>query len=177
MAFAHPVRSEEEVKEKLDELKKAYYDGRHHCFAWVLGMDDQSWRANDDGEPSHSAGDPILGQIRSHGLTNVLVVVVRYFGGTKLGVGGLIHAYKSATDDALVKAEKIQIYEQKHIILNFSYDSISIVERLVSAFEIDVVDRNYQVACELSGFIKKDVLKKFEIKVKDLYDLTVKVEE
>ncbi|MEQ9007162.1 MAG: YigZ family protein, partial [Ekhidna sp.] len=98
LAFAYPVKSEVEIKEIQESLRKEYYDARHHCFAWVLGMDDQSYRANDDGEPAHSAGDPILGQIRSFELTNVLVVVIRYFGGTKLGVGGLINAYKTATE-------------------------------------------------------------------------------
>jgi putative IMPACT (imprinted ancient) family translation regulator len=90
LAFAYPVESEEEVKQRLLELRKAYYDARHHCYAYVLGAEKEKYRATDDGEPNHSAGDPILGQIRSRNLTNVLVVVVRYFGGVKLGVGGLV---------------------------------------------------------------------------------------
>ncbi len=92
MAFAYPVSSEEEVKIKIETLKKKYFDAHHHCFAWTLGEDKRRHRAFDDGEPNHSAGDPILGQIKSKNLTNVLVVVVRYFGGVKLGVGGLMQA-------------------------------------------------------------------------------------
>src|SRR5690606_7725476 len=101
IALAYPVYTEEEIKDRLAELRKKYYDARHHCYAYMLGADKSRYRANDDGEPNHSAGDPILGQIRSADLSNVLVVVVRYFGGTKLGVSGLITAYKTATADAL----------------------------------------------------------------------------
>jgi len=101
LAFACPVESEQEIKENIEHLKKKYFDATHHCFAWILGADRSRFRAFDDGEPNHSAGDPILGQLRSRDLTNVLVVVVRYYGGVKLGVGGLIHAYKLATEDAL----------------------------------------------------------------------------
>jgi uncharacterized YigZ family protein len=96
LAFAYPVSSETEIREKLESLKAQYFDARHHCYAWMLGPEKKHFRANDDGEPNHSAGDPILGQLRAMKLTNVLIVVVRYFGGTKLGVGGLISAYRSA---------------------------------------------------------------------------------
>ena len=102
----------DEVKACQEKLRKQYYDARHHCYAFILGLENQTERANDDGEPNHSAGDPILGQIKSFGLTNTLVVVVRYFGGTKLGVGGLVHAYKTATADALSKAMKFELYER-----------------------------------------------------------------
>src|SRR5689334_14470624 len=95
LGFAYPVSSESEIKERIASLKSEYFDARHHCFAWILGPEKKQFRAFDDGEPNHSAGDPILGQIRSRNLTNVLVVVVRYFGGTKLGVGGLIAAYRA----------------------------------------------------------------------------------
>ena len=101
IAYAYPIKTEEEVRPLLKSLKKEYYDARHHCYAFVLGKDKKRFRAADDGEPSNSAGAPILGQIRSLDLTNVLVVVVRYFGGTKLGVPGLITAYREAAKDAL----------------------------------------------------------------------------
>jgi len=94
LAFAYPVQDEAAVKERTSELKKVYYDARHHCYAYILGHDGEQYRASDDGEPNHSAGDPILGQIKSNNLTNTLIVVVRYFGGTKLGISGLINAYK-----------------------------------------------------------------------------------
>ena len=99
LAFAYPVASEAEVKEKIEALKAKYFDARHHCYAWILGAEKKLYRANDDGEPNHSAGDPILGQLRAMNLTNVLIVVVRYFGGVKLGVGGLVTAYRSAAED------------------------------------------------------------------------------
>ena len=101
LAFAFPVTTEDEIKDCQEKIRKKYFDARHHCYAWILGADKSQLRANDDGEPNHSAGDPILGQIRSRDLTDVLVVVVRYFGGTKLGVSGLIQAYRAAAEDAL----------------------------------------------------------------------------
>ena len=124
LAFAFPVSSEEDIKKFQEELRTKYYDARHHCFAWVLGLDNQRWRANDDGEPAHSAGDPILGQIRSFELTNVLIVVIRYFGGTKLGVGGLINAYKTASEEALTQAKKVEVFETKHLTVKFSYEDM-----------------------------------------------------
>jgi uncharacterized YigZ family protein len=108
IAFAYSIASEEEMKEKLHELKKKYFDASHYCFAFVLGADKAKYRAFDDGEPNHSAGDPILGQIRAKNLTNVLVAVVRYFGGTKLGVSGLITAYKLAAEEVLNKAKIVE---------------------------------------------------------------------
>jgi uncharacterized YigZ family protein len=101
LAFAYPVETETDTKVILDALRKQYFDARHHCFAYILGADKPRFRAFDDGEPNHSAGDPILGQIRSRELTNVLVVVIRYFGGVKLGMGGLMAAYKAAAENAL----------------------------------------------------------------------------
>ena len=108
LAFAYPVDSETAIKERIDHLKKEYFDARHHCFAWMLGPDKTHFRAFDDGEPNHSAGTPILGQIRSKGITNVLIVVVRYFGGVKLGVGGLISAYKTTAQLTLEEANIIE---------------------------------------------------------------------
>ena len=104
IAIAMPVTSQEEIRMKLEALRKEYHDARHHCYAWVLAPDRLTWRVNDDGEPSGTAGRPILGQINSRELTNILVVVIRYFGGTLLGVSGLINAYRSAASDALANA-------------------------------------------------------------------------
>lgn len=177
LAFSYPVTTEEEVKEIQEDLRKQYYDARHHCFAWILGMDEQTWRANDDGEPAHSAGDPILGQIRSFELTNVLVVVIRYFGGTKLGVGGLINAYKTATEAALTKAKKQVIFETKTITMKFSYDAMSAIERLIVDFEISVIKRDFQLSCEIHGSIKKDLIPAFEEKTADFYTVKFEIEE
>ncbi|WP_424963557.1 IMPACT family protein [Ekhidna sp.] len=175
LAFAYPAQSEDEIKVIQSELRKEYYDARHHCYAWVLGMDDQIWRANDDGEPAHSAGDPILGQIRSFELTNVLVVVIRYFGGTKLGVGGLINAYKEATASALSKARRAMIFETREIVMSFPYDMMSIAERLIADFEIVVHKRDFQLSCEIIGDLKKDSVDEFMEKTSDLYTMKFKI--
>ena len=120
IAYAFPIKSEEEIKEYLEEIKKEHWKARHHCYAWRLGIDGNTYRANDDGEPSGTAGKPILGQLDSFEITDTLVVVVRYFGGTKLGVGGLINAYKSAAIDALQQVEIISktIDNYYKIVLN-----------------------------------------------------------
>lgn len=156
LAFAYPVNSEGEIKEKLEILQKEFHDARHHCYAYIIGLKDQSYRANDDGEPGHSAGDPILGQIRSKKLTNCLVVVVRYFGGTKLGLGGLITAYKTAADAALSKATIITIYSKTRFRLTFTYEATSEVESVLNEFEVDYLEKNYTANCEFIGLVKDE---------------------
>jgi uncharacterized YigZ family protein len=153
-AFAYPVSSEEEIKSKIEGLKKKYFDATHHCFAWVLGADKSKFRAVDDGEPNHSAGDPILGQIRSKDLTNVLVVVVRYFGGTKLGVGGLIQAYKSAAEEALHQATIIEEDVTENFIVRYPYDETSEVMRLVKEFDAKILKQEYFEDCLLEIQVK-----------------------
>lgn len=155
-SFAFPVQSETEVKVALDALRKEFYDARHHCYAYVLGMEQQQTRANDDGEPGHSAGDPILGQIRSFGLTNVLVVVIRYFGGTKLGVGGLIQAYKTAAEDALQKIEKQEIYPVIRFELHYEYDQTTTAERLLGLHELKIIERVYEANCRVVAEIRSE---------------------
>jgi len=165
LAFAYHVKSEGEIKARLDDLRKQYYDARHHCYAYIIGLKIQSYRANDDGEPNHSAGDPILGQIRSKELTNCLVVVVRYFGGTKLGVGGLINAYKTAAEDALAKAKTEVVYSQTKFRLKFDYDQTSEVERALSEFMIDYEDKIYTSDCEFTGWLKDEDVAPLESKL------------
>lgn len=121
ISIAIPVTSQEEIKAKLEALRKEYHDARHHCYAWVLSPDRQVWRVNDDGEPSGTAGKPILGQINSRELTNILVVVIRYFGGTLLGVSGLINAYRSAAAEALSGAEIVEKQVTETWIITFPY--------------------------------------------------------
>lgn len=149
IAFALPVSDLAAVKLELESLKKQYYDARHHCYAYVLGAAGEEYRANDDGEPHHSAGDPILGQIRAYGLTNVLVVVVRYFGGTKLGVGGLIQAYKTAATEALSQARVVSKVLTKRFILSFPYDSTQEVMRLVHKLGVQIIAQGYTEECSL----------------------------
>lgn len=155
-SFAFPVQTEADVKAALEGLRKEFYDARHHCYAFVLGMEPQQTRANDDGEPGHSAGDPILGKIRSFGLTNVLVVVVRYFGGTKLGVGGLIQAYKTAAEDALQKVNKREIYPVVRFMLSYEYDQTAAAERLLALFELNVLERVYEASCKVVAEIRAE---------------------
>ena len=153
LAFAFPVRTEDDIKHRLDELRKQYYDARHHCYAYILGNKSDKYRANDDGEPNHSAGDPILGQIRSKDLTNTLVVVVRYFGGTKLGVSGLITAYKTAAKEALDAAEVIETTIKDEVLIDFSYEQTSDVMRLAKEFNLEIQNQTFQETCSLQGFI------------------------
>lgn len=156
LGFAFPVQSEEEVNAHLEELRKIYHDARHHCYAYILGMEDQRYRANDDGEPNHSAGDPILGQVRSAGLTNTLVVVVRYFGGTKLGVSGLIAAYKTAAEQALAGIPTRIIFPKVYFTLYYSYPQTTEAEKLLSEFEIEIISRNFEAACTVEGSIHEE---------------------
>ncbi|AHM59870.1 hypothetical protein D770_08035 [Flammeovirgaceae bacterium 311] len=152
---AYPVRSEDEIKEILEALKKEYFDARHHCYAWILEPGGDRYRANDGGEPNHSAGDPILGQIRSLELTNTLVVVIRYFGGTKLGVSGLIQAYKTAAAEALAANEIREEIVKKALKLQYGYELTNEVMRLVSEFEMEVVHQEFTDRCALEVLVRK----------------------
>lgn len=156
IGIALHVTSEKEVKHELELLRKEFHDARHHCYAYVLGSDRSEFRANDDGEPNHSAGDPILGQIHSKNLTDTLIVVVRYFGGTKLGVSGLINAYKLAAEEALVNADIEKVIVKKDIKLTYPYDSTNEVMRLVSDLEIQIVDQVFESDCALIGKVRID---------------------
>jgi len=144
-----PVKTEDEVKAKQEELRKQYYDARHHCYAYVLGEDYAKFRANDDGEPNHSAGDPILGQIRSQDLTNILIVVIRYFGGTKLGVSGLIQAYKTAAEEAINENTIIKKTITSTVKIDFDYESTSEVMRLVKDMDLKIESQTYEIECSL----------------------------
>jgi len=151
LAFAYPVNDQQAIEQHLQQLRKQYHDARHHCYAWVLQPDGSLYRANDDGEPSHSAGDPILGQIRSLELTNTLVVVVRYFGGTKLGVSGLIRAYKTAAADALGNGRIITRQVTQRITLTFNYQDTNRVMKLVDTCHLQIIDQQFDNACRLTA--------------------------
>ncbi len=148
-AFAFPVKTDEEVKFYQDELRKSYHDARHHVYAFVLGADRKNYRASDDGEPANSSGAPVLGQIRSFELTNVLVVVVRYFGGTKLGVPGLINAYKTAAYEALSSANIEIHYQMRYFKIRFDYPIMDQVSRLINEANLEVVNRDFAVDCKM----------------------------
>jgi uncharacterized YigZ family protein len=143
------VECEEEIKIIVAEIKEKYYDARHHCYAWCLGVDKTNFRANDDGEPSSTAGKPILGQIQSRDLTNILVVVVRYFGGIKLGVSGLIHAYREATIDALQNAVVVEKTVNETLRITFSYLAMNDVMKVIKEEEPEVLERSFELQCEM----------------------------
>jgi uncharacterized YigZ family protein len=163
LAFAHPVETEADIRTLISGLQKKYHDARHHCYAWMLGTDKKLFRAFDDGEPNHSAGDPILNQIRSKELTNILVVVVRYFGGIKLGVGGLITAYKSAAADALNKALIVEKEVMGTAGLAYDYKATPEIMKLVSDFGLKIVSQDFAHECRVViAFKQRDENELFE---------------
>lgn len=155
LAFAHHVTSENEVKELLQAYKKKYYDARHCCYAYMLGADRSVFRANDDGEPSSTAGKPILGQINAHELTNILIVVVRYFGGTKLGTSGLIVAYRTAAAAAIENAQIETRFVEDIIDYSFTYPLLNEVMRVVKELEPRIVSQTFDNTCHISLAIRK----------------------
>ena len=173
IALAYPVETEEEVKSIVAGLRKEYHDARHHCYAYRLGYKGDVWRASDDGEPSGSAGRPILGQIDSLGLSDILVVVVRYFGGIKLGIPGLIRAYKTSTADALSSAQIIDKIASRHFRLQFDYLSMNAVMKVLKDMDLPQRAQEFGESCSLQTSVRlaavEDFLKRMEI--------TAKVEE
>lgn len=155
LATAIPVKDENEVKLELELIRKEYFDARHHCYAYVLGFDKAAWRANDDGEPSGTAGRPIHGQIQSHDLTNILIVVVRYFGGIKLGVGGLINAYKTAASDALSNAEIVERTVDEFYEVRFSYEVMNDIMKIVKDDGLHLMNTQFDLECSLTFKIRK----------------------
>lgn len=158
IAKAFPVRTEEQVKKILEQVKEEFYDARHHCYAYILGPKGDRWRANDDGEPSGTAGKPIHGQLLSFNLTNVLVVVIRYFGGTKLGVSGLINAYKSATFDALSHARVVTRTVDAIYRLTFGYAMMNEVMRMGKDLNLQFIEQKFDNTC----YVKVRVRRSFE---------------
>lgn len=148
LAYAYPLKSVEEVKSIIADLKKEHPKAVHHCYAYRMGIEGTVYRANDDGEPSGSAGRPILGQIDSAGLTNVLVVVVRYFGGTLLGVPGLINAYKTVTTDALAAIERVEKNIEFPVKLSFDYTIMNEVMTVLKQFEANIMKQEMTLFCD-----------------------------
>jgi uncharacterized YigZ family protein len=170
--YAYPVTSEEECKEHLDVLKKQHHTARHWCYAWQLGKSYDQYRANDDGEPNNSAGMPIYGQLQSFDVTNVLVVVVRYFGGTKLGVGGLIQAYKTGAQLALEASNIVERTIDIPFLLGFEYPEMNVVMRLIKEEQIKIVDQKLELNCQIQIAVRK----KDADRIFSLFDATYKVE-
>lgn len=169
MGFVFPVRSESEIKAQLAALRKQHPSANHHCYAWRLGADKAAFRANDDGEPSNSAGKPILAQIQSRDLTNVLVVVVRYFGGTLLGVSGLINAYKHAAAEALNNAAIEEQFIMFEYSVSFGFDDLSAVMRILKENDASITGTAYDEQNTITFRVKKHYSERLEEKFRGLY--------
>ena len=150
VALAYPVTSAGEIKTILEKARKEYHDARHHCFAYILGQKRETWRISDDGEPSGTAGKPILGQINSYGLTNILIIVIRYFGGRLLGVSGLINAYRSAAASAIVNGEIIKMTIHEFFKLEFPYLSMNDVMKIIKDEGIIQSDQKFEEICRMT---------------------------
>jgi len=162
MGFAWPVVSEEEIKDRMDYLRKKYHDARHHCYAWRLGAEGTHFRYSDDGEPTGTGGPPILGQIRSRKLTNVLTVVVRYFGGTLLGAGGLMRAYKAAASDTLDHGKIVKQFIQNTYSISFGYKKMSVVMKILNDLKLEPFNQEFEMNCRLKTRVRAGLSNKFE---------------
>ena len=172
--YAFPINNEDEVKEALELLKKQHNSARHFCYAYQLGTESISYRVNDDGEPNNSAGMPIYGQIQSFDITNVLVVVIRYFGGVKLGVGGLISAYKTAAQMAFEIADIVEKTIDVHFIISFDYKNMNKVMRIIKEKNIEMVSQKMEMSCEIEiATRKKNAENIFDI-FNSIYEIIIK---
>lgn len=166
IGYLFHVTSEEEVKDSLEQVKKKYHDARHWCYAYRLDFDGVRYRVNDDGEPSNTAGQPIYGQLLAFGVTNVLIVVVRYFGGVKLGVGGLIKAYRTCAEQTLQEAEIIEKIIKKELVITSSYEHVNKVMRLIKMYNLEISKQEMYLDCEFQLLspvsIFQEVTKAFE---------------
>ena len=165
IAIAIPVHTVEEIKQHLDIYQKKYYDARHVCYAYMLGHERKDFRANDNGEPSGTAGKPILGQINSNGLTDILIVVVRYFGGIKLGTSGLIVAYKAAAAEAIANATIIEKTGDDEIAVAFEYPFMNDVMRIVKEEEPEILEQSYDMDCLMKLRIRRSMMGKLRARL------------
>tara|TARA_B100000795_G_scaffold240655_1_gene202952 strand:- start:205 stop:810 length:606 start_codon:yes stop_codon:yes gene_type:complete len=173
--YAFPVSSEEDVKERLEELRKKHHAARHFCYAYQLGIEKIRFRANDDGEPNNSAGMPIYGQIQSFEVTNILIVSVRYFGGTKLGVGGLITAYKTCAQMALEVSDIVKKTINIEFILTFNYDLMNSVMRIIKEKNIEIVNQKLEMDCQYIISVRKNDSEAIFTIFDNLYKVAVKI--
>lgn len=182
IAFAVPVQTPEQVKEMVDNYRKKYYDARHVCWAYLLGVERTQFRVNDDGEPSSTAGKPILGVINSHELTDILIVVIRYFGGVKLGTSGLITAYRAAALDAVQNARIIDKTVDEDITILFEYPFLNSVMRIVKEENVQVISQTFEMNCEMTlrirqseaGKLKNQLLKVESVRLMPFFHLIEK---
>ncbi|MBF02938.1 MAG: YigZ family protein [Flavobacterium sp.] len=164
--YAFPVTNEEQIKERISELKKQHHAARHWCYAFQIGTENKYYRANDDGEPNNSAGAPIYGQIQSFDVTNILIVVVRYFGGVKLGVGGLISAYKTAAQLALENATIVEKTIDVHFLITFDYKNMNKVMRVIKEHQLQIISQKMEMNCQIEIATRKQN----ETKITELFE-------
>ena len=174
--YAFPIHSEDDAKIHLEELRKKHHQARHWCYAWQIGKEvqDHQFRANDDGEPSNSAGMPIYGQIQSFEVTNILIVVVRYFGGVKLGVGGLINAYKTAAQLALEASDILKRTIDERFVLQFDYPEMNIVMRVIKEHNLNIIEQDLGLDCKIYIAIRKKNAEAIFDKFKGIYKVEIK---
>lgn len=168
LAFAHHIESVDEAKELVIAYRKQYYDARHCCYAYMLGPEQNAFRANDDGEPSSTAGKPILGQIISHELTDVIVFVIRYFGGVKLGTSGLINAYRTAANEALSNASVVVKQVEETIDFDFTYPMMNDVMRVVKEMQPRIIDQKFDNTCSIKLSIRKSEAEQLRMRLSKL---------
>jgi uncharacterized YigZ family protein len=175
--YAFPVTNEEQVKNHIDELKKEHHSARHWCYAYQIGSENVIYRANDDGEPNNSAGMPIYGQIQSFDVTNILIVVVRYFGGVKLGVGGLISAYKTAAQMVLETAQITEKTIDIHYVIKFDYINMNKVMRVIKEKNIDIINQKMEMSCEIEIAIRKNNAQNVYEAFQSIYEIDISEKE
>ncbi len=174
ISYAYPIKTEDEVKEILKSIKKEHYNARNHCYAWRLGDEKIRFRANDDGEPSSTAGKPILGQLLSFDVTNTLLVVVRYFGGTLLGVSGLINAYKNAAKDALDNSKIVEKKIESVFQIKFSYNELNDVMGIIKNENLNQLETVFLEDCKIKFSIRKSESQRIEKIFQDFYGVSIK---
>jgi len=173
LAFLYPVKNEEGIRELLQKIKKEHYNARHHCYAWRLGKEEIRFRANDDGEPSSTAGKPILGQLVSKELTQVLLVVVRYFGGILLGTGGLIHAYREAAADAIRNASIETRLIEEEFQLNFNYSELNAVMQIIKNENLTQTSVNLTEKCKITFSVRKSDIERILSLFRNIYGVEI----
>lgn len=172
--YAFPIQTEDEIKPILDELRRTHHTANHVCYAWQLGIETRNYRANDDGEPNNSAGMPIYGQLQAYEVTNVLVAVARIFGGTKLGVGGLISAYRTAAQMALEASKIVERIQKTTFELTFDYPMMDSVMRTIKQKQLQIISQQMEISCSLNISVRKSETKATEKLFREIYGVSVK---
>lgn len=175
LSFAIPVTNIDEIKQILEKYRKDYYDARHVCYAYMLGDEHDIYRANDDGEPSGTAGRPILGQINSFELTNILVIVIRYFGGILLGTGGLITAYKEAAADAIKRAEIIEKTVKSEIIIRFEYPLLNDVMRIIKELDAQIITQQFETECLIKVSVSRQFSGVLRTRLENIFGVNIEL--